>query len=42
MDDDEGMGLAMTADNTDGIDEDLTRAVGMAMIAAPRAGERAT
>ena len=42
MDDDEGMGLAMTADNTDGIDEDLTRAVGMAMIAASRAGEQLT
>lgn len=40
MDDDEGMGLAMTADNADGIDEDLTRAVGMAMIAASRAGEQ--
>ena len=42
MDDDEGMGLAMTADNADGIDEDLTRAVGMAMIAASRAGEQLT
>ena len=32
----------MTADKADGIDEDLTRAVGMAMIAASRAGEQLT
>lgn len=43
MDDDnehDRTGQAMTATNGDGIEEDLTRAVGMAMIAASRAGEQ--